>query len=378
VSERIYLSSPHMSDEGYELEYIKEAFETNWIAPLGKNVDEFEREFAEKIGIKHAAAVSSGTAAMHLALMAAGVGKGDIVFCQSLTFAATANPIIYQNATPVFIDSDYETWNMCPKALRRAFEKYAKLGKLPKAVIVVHLYGLSADMDEIMAICNEYGVTLIEDAAESLGSRYKGKQTGTFGDYGIFSFNGNKIITTSGGGMLVSNNAEGIAKARFWATQAREKERHYEHKELGYNYRMSNVVAGIGRGQLKVLDQRVEKKRYIFDFYKRELGKLPGIKCMPTNEWDEPNCWLSCILLDEQTRPREIIEALEAENIESRPIWKPMHLQPYYEEFDFITLQEQGSIAEDIFNRGVCLPSDTKMTDQDLERVVGVIRGLWG
>jgi len=375
---RIYLSSPHMSDEGYELEYIKEAFETNWIAPLGKNVDEFEREFAEKIGIKQAAAVSSGTAAMHLALMAAGVGKGDIVFCQSLTFAATANPIIYQNATPVFIDSDYETWNMCPKALRRAFEKYAKLGKLPKAVIVVHLYGLSADMDEIMAICNEYGVTLIEDAAESLGSRYKGKQTGTFGDYGIFSFNGNKIITTSGGGMLVSNNAEGIAKARFWATQAREKERHYEHKELGYNYRMSNVVAGIGRGQLKVLDQRVEKKRYIFDFYKRELGKLPGIKCMPTNEWDEPNCWLSCILLDEQTRPREIIEALEAENIESRPIWKPMHLQPYYEEFDFITLQEQGSIAEDIFNRGVCLPSDTKMTDQDLERVVGVIRGLWG
>lgn len=378
MSERIYLSSPHMSDEGHELEYIKEAFETNWIAPLGKNVDEFEREFAEKIGIKHAAAVSSGTAAMHLALMAAGVGKGDIVFCQSLTFAATANPIIYQNATPVFIDSDYETWNMCPKALRRAFEKYAKLGKLPKAVIVVHLYGLSADMDEIMAICNEYGVTLIEDAAESLGSRYKGKQTGTFGDYGIFSFNGNKIITTSGGGMLVSNNAEGIAKARFWATQAREKERHYEHKELGYNYRMSNVVAGIGRGQLKVLDQRVEKKRYIFDFYKRELGKLPGIKCMPTNEWDEPNCWLSCILLDEQTRPREIIEALEAENIESRPIWKPMHLQPYYEEFDFITLQEQGSIAEDIFNRGVCLPSDTKMTDQDLARVVGVIRGLWG
>ena len=378
MSERIYLSSPHMSDEGHELEYIKEAFETNWIAPLGKNVDEFEREFAEKIGIKHAAAVSSGTAAMHLALMAAGVGQGDIVFCQSLTFAATANPIIYQNATPVFIDSDYKTWNMCPGALRRAFEKYAKLGKLPKAVIVVHLYGLSADMDEIMAICKEYGVILIEDAAESLGSKYKGKQTGTFGEYGIFSFNGNKIITTSGGGMLVSNNAEGIAKARFWATQARERERHYEHKELGYNYRMSNVVAGIGRGQLRVLDQRVEKKRYIFDFYKRELGKLPGIKFMPSNGWDEPNYWLSCILLDEQIRPLEIIEALEAENIESRPIWKPMHLQPYYEEFDFITLQEQGSIAEDIFNRGVCLPSDTKMTDEDLERVVGVIRGLWG
>ena len=377
MSERIYLSSPHMSDEGYELEYIKEAFETNWIAPLGKNVDEFEREFAEKIGIKHAAAVSSGTAAMHLALMAAGVGKGDIVFCQSLTFAATANPIIYQNATPVFIDSDYETWNMCPKALRRAFEKYAKLGKLPKAVIVVHLYGLSADMDEIMAICNEYGVTLIEDAAESLGSRYKGKQTGTFGDYGIFSFNGNKIITTSGGGMLVSNNAEGIAKARFWATQAREKERHYEHKELGYNYRMSNVVAGIGRGQLKVLDQRVEKKRYIFDFYKRELGKLPGIEFMPSNEWDEPNYWLSCILLDEQTRPREIIEALEAENIESRPIWKPMHLQPFYKDYDYITAEDGVSVSDDIFARGVCLPSDTKMKDEDLRRVVDVLMEVW-
>ena len=377
LAEKIYLASPHMSDEGYELEYIKEAFDTNWIAPLGKNVDEFEKEFAARVGSKHAAAVSSGTAALHLALVAAGVGAGDIVFCQSLTFAASANPIIYQNAIPVFIDSDYKTWNMCPKALRKAFEKYAQLGKKPKAVIVVHLYGLSADMDEIMKICNEYGVTVIEDAAESLGSFYKGRQTGTFGEYGIFSFNGNKIITTSGGGMLVSNNEEKIKKTRFWATQAREKERHYEHKELGYNYRMSNIVAGIGRGQLKVLDKRVEKKRYIFEFYKRELGKLPGIKFMPGNEWDEPNCWLSCILLNGEVTPLQIMEALEVENIESRPIWKPMHLQPVYEKYDFVTASEETSVSDDIFARGVCLPSDTKLTEADLIRVAKVIKLLW-
>ena len=245
---KIWLSSPHMSDEGYEMKYIQEAFDTNWIAPLGKNVNEFEKELAAKVGIKAAAALSSGTSAIHMALKATGVGEGDIVFCQSLTFSASANPIIYQNAVPVFIDSDYETWNMCPKALRKAFEKYEKLGKKPKAVVVVHLYGLSADLDPIIEICNEYGVTLIEDAAESLGSLYKGKQTGTFGEYGIYSFNGNKIITTSGGGMLVSNNEERINKVRFWATQARDKARHYQHSELGFNYRMSNIVAGIGRG----------------------------------------------------------------------------------------------------------------------------------
>lgn len=376
MAERIYLASPHMSDEGYELEYIKEAFDTNWIAPLGKNVDEFEKEFAARVGSKHAAAVSSGTAALHLALMAAGVEAGDIVFCQSLTFAASANPIIYQNAIPVFIDSDYKTWNMCPIALRKAFEKYAQLGKKPKAVIVVHLYGLSADMDKIMEICNEYGVTVIEDAAESLGSLYKGRQTGTFGEYGIFSFNGNKIITTSGGGMLVSNNEERIKKTRFWATQAREQARHYEHKELGYNYRMSNVVAGIGRGQLKVLDKRVAKKRYIFEFYKKELGDLPGVEFMPINEWDEPNCWLSCILLNGEVTPLQIMEALEVENIESRPIWKPMHLQPVYEKGDYVTADEGTSVSDDIFARGVCLPSDTKMTDADLERVTGIIRGV--
>ncbi len=369
VKERIFLSSPHMSDEGYEMQYVKEAFDTNWIAPLGENVNGFERELAEKVGSKAAAALSSGTAAIHLALKAAGVGEGDIVFCPTLTFSATANPIIYQNAVPVFIDSDYETWNMSPKALEEAFEKYPEV----KAVIVVHLYGLSADMDKIMAICKKYNVAVIEDAAESLGTYYKGKHTGTFGDYGIFSFNGNKIITTSGGGMLVSNNEERIAKARFWATQSRDQARHYQHSELGFNYRMSNVVAGIGRGQLKVLDQRVAKKNYILEFYKRELGGLEGVEFMPNNEWDEPNYWLSSITLTGKVRPIDIFNALEAENIESRPVWKPMHLQPYFEKYDFVG----EGISEKLFENGVCLPSDTKMTDEDLERVVETIKGLW-
>jgi dTDP-4-amino-4,6-dideoxygalactose transaminase len=251
------------------------------------------------------------------------------------------------------------------------------LGQKPKAVIVVHLYGLSADLDPILEICREYGVPLIEDAAESLGSSYKGKATGTIGDLGIYSFNGNKIITTSGGGMLVSNDEEKIEKARYWATQAREPVLHYEHRDLGYNYRLSNVLAGIGRGQLRVLDERIAKKKYIFDYYKEHLSGLEGLEMMPVQDYDEPNYWLSCILLNGNVKPTNIIEALEAENIESRPIWKPMHLQPYYKDCDFITLQEQGSVSEDIFNRGVCLPSDTKMTDEDLERVVGVIRGLW-
>ncbi len=366
--EKIFLSSPQMSDEGYEMQYIQEAFATNWIAPLGPNVTEFEKELALKVGSGHAAALSSGTAAIHMALKAAGVGPGDIVFCQSLTFSATANPIIYQNAIPVFIDSDYETWNMSPAALEKAFEKYQ-----PKAVLVVHLYGLSADMDRIMEICRRHQVTLIEDAAESLGTLYKGKYTGTLGDYGVFSFNGNKIITTSGGGMLVSDNEERIGKVRFWSTQSRDPARHYQHSELGYNYRMSNVVAGIGRGQLKVLDQRVAKKREIFRYYKQELGNLDGVKMMPVNEWNEPNFWLSCLTLYGKVRPLDIIEALEFENIESRPLWKPMHLQPFFQGYDFIG----EGVAEDLFNNGVCLPSDTKMTDEDLARVVNIIKGLW-
>lgn len=398
MSEKIWLSSPHMSDEGYEMEYVKEAFDTNWIAPLGTNVNMFEKELAEKVGVKHAAALSAGTAAIHMALKSAGVGKGDIVFCPTLTFSATVNPIIYQNAIPVFIDSDHETWNMSTVALERAFENYPNV----KAILVVHLYGLSADMDKIVDICKNHNVPLIEDAAESLGTYYKGKHTGTFGDYGIFSFNGNKIITSSGGGMLVSNAEDRIAKVRFWSTQSRDAARHYQHSEIGYNYRMSNVVAGIGRGQLKVLDQRVAKKRYIYEFYKRELGQLEGVEMMPINEWNEPNCWLSCITLNGQVKPIDIMVALENDNIESRPIWKPMHLQPVFAIYDFVSHYEDDvrelvaaskddsvegieteqefwttSVAEDIFNRGVCLPSDTKMTDDDLNRVCKIIKGLW-
>ncbi|WP_368895032.1 DegT/DnrJ/EryC1/StrS family aminotransferase [Priestia megaterium] len=369
MQDRIFLSSPHMSEEGYEMEYVKEAFDTNWIAPLGENVNKFEEELANKVGTKSAAALSSGTAAIHLALKAAGVEAGDIVFCPTLTFSATANPIIYQNATPVFIDSNEETWNICPEALEEAFTIYPHV----KAVIVVHLYGLSADMDRITEICKKHNVPLIEDAAESLGTYYKGQHTGTFGDYGIFSFNGNKIITTSGGGMLVSNNEEKIAKVRFWATQSRDQARHYQHSELGFNYRMSNVVAGIGRGQLKVLDQRVEKKREIFAYYKKELEGLEGIKFMPSNEWDEPNYWLSGITLNGKIRPIDVMEALEKENIESRPVWKPMHMQPFFEKYDFIG----KGVSEELFKNGVCLPSDTKVSSTDLERVVNTIKKLW-
>ena len=369
-NKKIWLASPHMSDEGYEMQYVQEAFDTNWVAPLGPNVNEFEKELAAKVGSKHAAAMTSGTGAIHLALKAAGVGEGDVVFCPTLTFSATANPIIYQNASPVFIDSDYETWNMDPKALEAAFEKY---GDKVKAVLVVHLYGLSADMDKIMDICSKYDVTVIEDAAESLGAYYKGKHTGTFGEFGVFSFNGNKIITTSGGGMLVSNDEEKIKKVRFWSTQSRDAARHYQHSELGFNYRMSNVVAGIGRGQLKVLDQRVAKKKYIFEFYKRELGALEGVEFMPINDWNEPNYWLSVMTLKGKVRPLDVMEALEKENIESRPVWKPMHMQPFFAEYDYVG----GDVSEKLFKNGVCLPSDTKMSDENLERICGIIKSLW-
>jgi len=370
MTQRIWLSSPHMSDEGFEKQYIQEAFDTNWIAPLGANVTGFEHEFATKVGSKAALATVTGTAAIHLALKAVGIKEGDIVFCQSLTFSATANPIIYEKAIPVFIDSDYETWNMDPKALKAAFEKYSNV----KAVIIVHLYGLSADMDKIMEICAMYNVTVIEDAAESLGTYYKGKHTGTLGKFGIFSFNGNKIITTSGGGMLVSDDEEKIAKTRFWATQARDQARHYQHSELGFNYRMSNVIAGIGRGQLKVLEQRIAKKKYIYEYYKRELGALAGVQFMPINEWNKPNYWLTCVILNCHVKPLDIIEALEKENIEARPIWKPMHMQPFFAEYDYIG----DDVSRDLYENGVCLPSDTKMTDEDLERICGIVKGLWG
>ncbi len=370
--EKIFLSSPHMSDEGYELQFVKEAFETNWIAPLGPNVDGFEKELADYVGAASAAALSSGTAAIHLALKAIGVTEGDLVFCQDLTFSATANPIIYEKAVPVFIDSDMKTWNMDPNALEEAFQKYKRKGIVPKAVLLVHLYGLSADIDKILKICNSYGVSLIEDAAESLGTIYKGSQTGTFGDYGIYSFNGNKIITTSGGGMLVAKDSSKIDKARFWATQSRDPARHYQHSELGFNYRMSNIVAGIGRGQLKVLDKRVEKKRQIFEYYKSELKNVEGIGFMPINDWNEPNCWLSCITLEGKIKPIDIMLALEKENIESRPIWKPMHMQPFFKNYDFVG----SSVSEELFQAGICLPSDTKMNESTQYEICSIIKSL--
>ena len=374
MEKRIFLASPHMSEEGYEKEYIKEAFDTNWIAPLGENVNKFEEELANYVGAKCGAALSAGTAAIHMALKALDVKEGDIVFCSSLTFSATANPIIYQNATPVFIDCDRETWNMDPEALKKAFEKYPN----PKAVVIVHLYGTPAKMDEIMAICNEHNVPLVEDAAESLGATYKGKQTGTFGKFGIFSFNGNKIITTSGGGMLVSDDEERIQKVRFWATQSRDKARYYQHSEIGYNYRMSNIVAGIGRGQLKVLNDRLAKKKEIYETYKDAFKDIPEIEMKPVPIDTKPNYWLSTMLLKEESKvtPLNIMEALEKENIESRPIWKPMHMQPVFEKYDFIKVEDKP-VSEDIFARGVCLPSDTKMTKEEQQEVIRIIKELF-
>ena len=378
-NKRIYLASPHMGK--LEQVFVKEAFDTNWVAPLGPNVNNFEKEIAEYVGIKHASALVSGTSAIHLAIKLLGIKPGDVVFCSSLTFAASCNPIIYEGAEPVFIDAEYESLNMSSIALKNAFKAYSEKGKLPKAVIVVHLYGQSANMDEIMAICNEYNVPVIEDAAESLGATYKGKQTGTIGKYGIYSFNGNKIITTSGGGMLVSNDEEGIKKSRFWATQARDNERYYHHTELGYNYRMSNIVAGIGRGQLRVLDERIAKKKYIYEKYKEAFKDIADIEMANVCEYGEPNYWLSVALLNTESmvKPLDIILALEEENIESRHIWKPMNMQPFYEKYDFFkdNNNEDISVGEDIFNRGICLPSDTKMIDEEINRVIRIVKGLF-
>ena len=373
MKKRIHLSTATI--HGEEQKYIQEAFDTNWVAPLGPNVNAFEKEMAEYVGIGHAAALSAGTAALHLAIKLAGVKPGDRVFVSSLTFSATCNPITYEHAIPVFIDSQSDTWNMSPDALRKAFEKYPDT----KVVILVHLYGTLCKLDEIMEICNEHNAILIEDAAESLGSTYKGKMTGTFGRYGIYSFNGNKIITTSGGGMLVAESEEDMKKATFWATQAREPERHYEHKEIGYNYRMSNIVAGVGRGQLLHLDEHVALKQNIYNIYKEAFADINDIEMNPIPEDCSANCWLSCITLKPGCKviPLEIMIALENENIESRPIWKPMHLQPVYATNDFVTTEENGSVGEDIFNRGVCLPSDIKMTEEDLQRIIGIIKSLF-
>lgn len=377
--ERIYLASPHMSDEGYEQAYVKEAFDTNWVAPLGPNVTNFEKELADYVDVKSASALSSGTAAIHLGLKALGVTQGDVVFCSTLTFSASCNPIIYCGAEPVFIDSNKETWNMCPESLKLAFEDAVKNNKLPKAVVVVNLYGQSADMDPIVDLCHKYNVPILEDAAESLGATYKGRMSGTIGDIGIYSFNGNKIITTSGGGMMVSDNEDYTKKATFWATQSRENERHYEHKEIGYNYRMSNIVAGIGRGQLKVLNDRIAKKKEIYETYKEAFKDTEDIEMMNICNFGESNYWLSVMTLNEtsKVKPIDIMVALEKENIESRPVWKPMHMQPIFNQYRFFTVSKQISVSEDFFNRGVCLPSDTKMTKEQLLYVIKLMKELF-
>lgn len=366
IYKRIPLSTPHMSEQGYEKQFVEKAFASNWIAPLGPMVDGFEQDIIQYTGAKYAVALSSGTAAIHLALKALGIKQGDIVFCQSLTFSASANPIIYEKASPVFIDSEEITWNMSPKYLKEAFKKYPQV----KAVIVVNLYGIPAQLDEIVSLCKEHNVPLIEDAAESLGSTYKGKATGTFGDIGILSFNGNKIITTSGGGMAISNDKEKIEKMRFWATQARDKAKHYQHSELGYNYRMSNISAAIGEGQIKVLDERVIKRRSIYKLYQYLLSFNDEIMIMPNDENTYiANHWLTSILLKDKTKVIPLIEYLEEFNIETRPLWKPMHLQPFFSKYDFIG----DGTSEKLFNHGICLPSDSKLTEVDIQFVASKI-----
>jgi dTDP-4-amino-4,6-dideoxygalactose transaminase len=374
MNKRIFLSPPHMG--GQELEFVHEAFASNYIAPVGPQVDNFEREFAEMVGTKYAAAVSSGTAALHLALRYVGVEQGDEVICSTFTFVASANAIVYQGAVPIFVDSDETSWNMDPGLLADFLKERSKAGRLPKTVVLVHLYGQPADIDAIAGICAEHGVALIEDAAEALGATYKDKAPGTIGRVGIFSFNGNKIITTSGGGMLVSDDEALIKKVRFWATQARDPAVHYEHSELGYNYRMSNVLAAIGRGQLRVLQERVWGKRKIFETYVQALHDLPGVAFMPEPDFCRSTRWLTCLTIDPEVAGIDrdaVISVLEANNIESRPTWKPMHLQPLYKDCEMVG----GAVSERLFAQGICLPSGTSMSTEDLTRVIGLVRRCW-
>ncbi|WP_416375836.1 DegT/DnrJ/EryC1/StrS family aminotransferase [Salinicoccus roseus] len=375
MDKKIFLSSPHMG--GTEENYVKEAFDTNWIAPLGNNVNEFENQIKSYTGIGASCALSSGTAGIHIALDLLGVGQDDTVFCSSLTFIASANPILYLGAKPVFIDSDLESWNMSPLALEKAFTVYEEKGQLPKAVVIVNLYGQPAKMDELMSICDKYGVAVVEDAAESLGSKYKGKMSGTFGKFGVFSFNGNKIITTSGGGMIVSNDEELIKKALKKATQSRDHAVHYQHSEVGYNYRLSNVSAGIGRGQMEVLDKRVDQKRAIFDRYIEGLGHIEGIEFMAELENTFHNRWLSTLTIDSNNlnvTVNDIVEHLADFNIEARPVWKPMHMQPLFEDCDYFS--EESDNARYLFENGICLPSDTKMTEEEQDFVIYKIKEL--
>ena len=371
MPKRIYLSSPHIGDR--EQQFVAEAFATNWIAPVGPQVDDFESEFCNLVGARNAVALSSGTAALHLALQLVGVGAGDEVFVSTLTFAASVNPVRYLSATPVFIDSESASWNIDPGLFAEALEDRARAGRLPKAAVIVHLYGQAANLDPIIEACKRFGVVLVEDAAEALGATYKGQMPGTFGEVGIFSFNGNKIITTSGGGMLVSEDESLVAHARKLATQARDSAPHYEHSEIGYNYRMSNVLAGIGRGQLRVLEDRVAARRRNFEFYSTALGELPGIEFMPEAPWGKHTRWLTTLTVD-PTRfgaTREDVRlALEEQNIEARPVWKPMHLQPVFAGCD----SYGGRIAERLFECGLCLPSGSNLSSMDLERVVDVVQ----
>ncbi|MGY4688472.1 DegT/DnrJ/EryC1/StrS family aminotransferase [Salibacterium sp. K-3] len=370
-TKRIFLSSPHMT--GNEQDYIKEAFDLNWIAPLGNHVGAFEQELADYVGVDHAAAVSSGTAAIHLALRLLDVQQGDTLFCSSLTFVASANPILYEKAEPVLIDSEPDTWNMAPEALERALRDADKTGHLPKAVIVVNLYGQSAKMKELADLCETYDVPMIEDAAESLGSEYDGRKSGSFGTFGIFSFNGNKIITTSGGGMLTSNDEAMIQKARFLSTQARDPALHYQHSEVGFNYRMSNIVAGIGRAQLEAIDLRVQQRRNVFTRYQEALGEIDGIDFMPELPGTHSNRWLTALTVDPDKTGIDrtaIIQALAEDNIEARPVWKPLHRQPLFEEYRYYPFQEDDSVSDKLFEYGMCLPSGSNMEAEDQERVI--------
>lgn len=376
--EKILLSTPHMT--GNEMKYIKEAFASNWIAPIGPNVDKFEEELAAYTGAAGGAALSSGTAAIHLALHLLGIEQEDRVFCSTLTFVASANPILYEGAEPVFIDAEEDSWNMSPAALRKAFLSAVEEGKLPKAVVVVHLYGQSAQMDELLQICNEYGVPIIEDAAESLGSRYKGKSSGTLGKIGIFSFNGNKIITASSGGMLISNDQDALKKARFLASQAKDPAPYYKHHEVGYNYRLSNVLAGIGRAQLEAIEERVAARRAVYERYVAGLGDIEAIEFQPELEETFSNRWLTAITLNPDLTaltPENLKRALAAEEIESRNIWNPLHHQELFKDAQFFTHGDGEAVSEKIFQHGLCLPSGSNMTEAQQNRVIRAIRNLF-
>jgi len=374
LSQRIWLSSPHLGEE--ESAFVEEAFKTNWIAPLGPHVDGFEQELAAHVGVGHGAAVSSGTAAIHLALLLLGVQPGDTVFCSSLTFVGSCNPILYCGARPVFIDCDPQTWNMSPAALERAFEWARREGRLPRCVIVVNLYGQSADMDALLPLCERYGVPVLEDAAESLGAMYKGRASGSFGRIGVYSFNGNKIITTSGGGMLVADDPAVVQRARKLATQARESAAHYEHVEIGFNYRMSNVLAGIGRGQLRVLEQRVSQRRQVFDTYREALCDQPQVSWMPEPPGYRSTRWLTCFTLlgsDAGRRRDLVLRSLERHSIEARPVWKPMHQQPLFHGAPYFA-HDSGDVCAGLFEAGICLPSGSNLTAAQQGRVIEQLR----